>query len=502
MLIIAALLFSTQGLASDPQKQEDKSRKRAYKYRDDISKQVYKKIKSWTRPAVLHSDWIENSYGRSLDLQGNELFPSVDYTGLRKVDSLRYVISKYAGGKTMYGLIRADGGFLIPMEYSTISAALINKGYVIAKKNEVATELTDVYTSDGVCLCSLQDVKDVLCKYDPYYNTILVSYKPKNSTDTKNTYAAYYPDGICIGGPVQADKAESKGCFRYYIDGECREINDTILSRQPHASLTILSDAQIEAEVRKNFLNNLWIKKAQEYANEKRYQQTLDCYRFFGDFDNYIFLNSGSFNTSSQVLYYALLLETSFNTGNYKQIIDAANGSSFELAPFLYGLYFNQETQSFQAYPILYQENVRNLVQKLEGICTKIYTNAVSAYKQRQEQRAQLWGAILGAVAAGTVNAVTGNRGKTTSASSSQGTAATLQTTTPATNSSSSSSSRSSEPAKKTCRVCNGTGREPHETYMGSASSGKKKWCSDCGKEVYVGHSHRTCSLCKGTGLY
>ena len=205
----------------------------------------------------------------------------------------------------------------------------------MAKIKDGLKEQSDIYTSDGILLCSLQDVEEIEIKYEQDYNKILVQYRVKNAVAGRKTYAAYYPDGICLAGPVEADKAEMKESFRYYIDDQCYEISDTIHFNQPHPTLNILTDAQIEKEVRKSFFDNIWIKKATTYSKEKKYQQALDCYRFFGEFDNYTLLKSGNLYTSTNVLYYAVLLETYYNTGNYKAIIDGVTGKSFELAPFV-----------------------------------------------------------------------------------------------------------------------------------------------------------------------
>ena len=63
-----------------------------------------------------------------------------------------------------------------------------------------------------------------------------------------------------------------------------------------------------------------------------------------------------------------------------------------------------------------------------------------------------------------------------------------------------SSSSGSSSPTKtrKTCAVCNGTGR----VVKGSmASIGKyKKYCAECGREVDSSHYHGMCTGCNGRG--
>lgn len=51
---------------------------------------------------------------------------------------------------------------------------------------------------------------------------------------------------------------------------------------------------------------------------------------------------------------------------------------------------------------------------------------------------------------------------------------------------------------KTVCRLCGGTGRKIKEYY----SSGQRKWCSICNREVGTGHQHVTCDLCHGTGSY
>ncbi len=63
-----------------------------------------------------------------------------------------------------------------------------------------------------------------------------------------------------------------------------------------------------------------------------------------------------------------------------------------------------------------------------------------------------------------------------------------------------STSSSSSSSSSGTCRLCNGTGKQIKETYVGG--SVPDKWCSTCNKKVYAGHSHVRCSLCGGSGIY
>ena len=62
----------------------------------------------------------------------------------------------------------------------------------------------------------------------------------------------------------------------------------------------------------------------------------------------------------------------------------------------------------------------------------------------------------------------------------------------------SSSSGSSHTKTRKTCAVCNGTGR----VVKGSmASIGKyRKYCSECGREVDSSHYHGMCTACNGRG--
>lgn len=64
----------------------------------------------------------------------------------------------------------------------------------------------------------------------------------------------------------------------------------------------------------------------------------------------------------------------------------------------------------------------------------------------------------------------------------------------------SSSTSTGKGGGTRKCRVCDGTGQEYHEQYMGSAVAGKKKYCDVCKKDVVMGHTHRRCETCKGKG--
>lgn len=48
------------------------------------------------------------------------------------------------------------------------------------------------------------------------------------------------------------------------------------------------------------------------------------------------------------------------------------------------------------------------------------------------------------------------------------------------------------------CRLCGGSGRKKVEAWSGDKTS--TKWCSECHKNVGMGHSHKSCDLCGGDG--
>lgn len=53
---------------------------------------------------------------------------------------------------------------------------------------------------------------------------------------------------------------------------------------------------------------------------------------------------------------------------------------------------------------------------------------------------------------------------------------------------------------KKTCGLCNGSGRT--WDTKGVASFGLDKWCQECSRKVPANHYHITCPSCKGQGKW
>lgn len=105
--------------------------KLAYEFRTDIPKSVLKTTRSWPdKYGILHHDWIENLNGKSIDLQGNVLFPQYDYTQLERHCGRFWVMT--VGGKK--GVVDNSGTVLVPFEYDAINFYYITDGYVSAWK--------------------------------------------------------------------------------------------------------------------------------------------------------------------------------------------------------------------------------------------------------------------------------------------------------------------------------------------------------------------------------
>ena len=55
-------------------------------------------------------------------------------------------------------------------------------------------------------------------------------------------------------------------------------------------------------------------------------------------------------------------------------------------------------------------------------------------------------------------------------------------------------------PTKKKCGFCGGKGSTIE--YTANFGIDTRPWCDKCGKHVTSGHYHKTCTHCKGTGVY
>lgn len=138
-------------------------------YRPDIPSEVIKNVKRDMgyfddKYPRIHDSWIEHPFGKSVDLQGNEMFPDVDYQNCKQLSPSHFELSNFKNRISYKGVVRTDGTIIVPIEnidleyyplYNVIIAKLdwYEYGYSVPKKGKVKiyNYYGDLlYTFDGV----------------------------------------------------------------------------------------------------------------------------------------------------------------------------------------------------------------------------------------------------------------------------------------------------------------------------------------------------------------
>ena len=158
-------------LASAYSQSDISTLKKAYKYRTDISDKVLKMTKKWPeKVGVLHSDWIENRNGKSMDLEGNVLFPEYNYTHLeRHGDFWIMTVDNWLG------LLDKDGNKVTEFEYTGFDFTHLSSGYILCHKNTGATTKIRLYERNNyndLCQADEQTFSDNgwIDRFRYYYN--------------------------------------------------------------------------------------------------------------------------------------------------------------------------------------------------------------------------------------------------------------------------------------------------------------------------------------------
>lgn len=481
-IIVLCTLFSTSILATDFFKEENKARKAAYKYRDDISKDVFKKIKKWSRPAILHSDWIENSYGKSLDINGNELFPDIDYVELKKISPDIYVIkNSFIGENT--GVIRDNGTLIVPMEYSDIDLWNYKNGSFICKIDNYKEKSVTVYTHDGVKLIKIDGVTKAEVKDFSEYRQVLIKYNDsKNNNAT--TFALYSSNGACLFGPQQTQNVYSKGSSItfYDTDGKYSFLNIDNPSDAP--SMKELSKDEREIEAAKVYNNNVWIKKAHEFMAEKKYGKAIDCFNYFFKYDK----NSCVwFYTYAELGVQYEIMTCYYNNKDYITLTNGIQDKTIEF-PWISMPKIKPGTGTLNIDIKYYAPVAQSAVSDMAQMMNSLYQSALQLAEQQSaaaERNAQIWGAVLGGVVSGVASGLAGGGGSTPKTSSSSVTTGSSSYSSGSSSSSSSSSSRGEMVTVEkhiTCSVCKGSGKVIKTRGLNTTYESD---CSGCGGKGY-----------------
>lgn len=479
----------------------------AYKYRSDIPKVVLNRTKQWPyKVGILHSDWIENLYGQSIDIQGNVLFPQYDYTGLEQHCDSFFVMT--VNGKK--GIVTKSGKKLIDFDYQTFDFTAIGENIIFATNDTSSTGEIDVYSLLGIRLCTVSELKvpfnkiaqESFCPIDVKYecNVLILSYEDKNKC-THNY--AFYPDGINAceepfeGGfiyiPVFAKdsiihsvKNDSTG--QYETKKTVAIINHDVF----HPSMPEIRDEDDKGIDDKGiFESNKWTELFNGFYQERKYREALFCMEYYDLYEKQALWSN---RTLPNYLVFNYEVECRELLEDYEGALSLLKGTDIE-HPLPY---------QFSSFPTLAKINCYNYrihqdKTKLDSLVTNInkhYVTSTQGYKEkelRRQQNAQLWGAILGGAIMGTASAIAGGKSSTTSAKPVATGTGTAYSGTSSSSSSSSSGGKQVErhdkctvcDGKGVCKTCNGTGKRVY--------GGKEQRCAAC-------DGHTKCKSCDGRG--
>lgn len=129
-------------------------------YRTDISRDVIKKVKKWGNDPIFHDSWIEKSWGKSVDLNGYELFPNIEYDGCKEISPILFELA--TGFPRKSGLVKSDGTIIIPLEHKRLEY-FPNLGVIVGfnEKYYQGEDKAYVYTYGGTLMKEIPDAKYV-----------------------------------------------------------------------------------------------------------------------------------------------------------------------------------------------------------------------------------------------------------------------------------------------------------------------------------------------------
>lgn len=451
--IFCSILFALSVYAqTDMDREKKKVLSTAYKYRKDINAKVLEKTKKWQDGVgVLHSDWIENLQGRSIDMQGNDLFPQFDYTGLELYCDSFFVMTI----NERKGVVSRSGKQLTEFAYWGFDFSRLDQGLIIAKRNAIGTGGVDIYSQLGHLVYTLDEFSNLAVGYDASSNQIIIQYDDATKS-RQNIFR--YPDGSPIGDN----------------DGQ-------------HPSMTVMTYDDASVFDSKVFEQNIWIQKFREFYNAGKYKEAHFCLEYYNDYEKQMLKSQ---NTTPNFLHFAFDLKCRQKLKDYGNVISIVKGDDpNHLAPNGLCFYPGERQMKFNvvdAYPNIDIDEVSELVNDINSI----YSSSVTLYKEqevRRQQRSQTWGLIgaaaLGAAANVATSFTQGYSSSSSGANRQTGTSA-VSMSNSVSNTSSSGSSSSSNSSKSgelvtvekhvSCKVCNGSGKIKKTRGL------NQEWLSDC----------------------
>lgn len=509
--MMAVCLLTGAGTVSAQRAYIDERVAEAYNYRDDIAPEVVERAKSWKRPGVLHGNWIENRDGKSIRLDGSEIFPDVDYLRVREYYPGTYEVSQQRDDQVVCGMMRDNGEQVIPIKYHSMYVD-VNNGMIECRElsttadGKVYNHCTDVYKLNGELIASVkyQNPNKNLCsvsvEYKKEHNLIRVHYPLGKSAASMTGYVYYYPDGQVAFGPY-----ETKGYLgaKYGSPGVLYDGKKEFLipDYAPEAHPRLENDRVTSAELIANdFKRNAWIRKASECFDRGEWENTLNYLSFYDQFDSNYFLGS-----CPEVFTYAIMwLRSHHALGHNSEIYNTVTADKMSN----YGLLYH--TKKKYLYTWSQRIDASEETKQAWQVCQDIFNEAASVVlaeqrEARRQMNAELWAAALSSLS-GTVHQILG---PSSSAKTAGGGAVKSTPQTAARNSGSSSGRSDSDETKaqkaptRECPDCHGYGKVREKTYSGSITRNEPHQCEICGRK-YTGQdkciSHRDCNRCHGLG--
>lgn len=457
------------------------------KFRNDITNNVMEKLKSMPGLGyIIHSDWIELTGERSIDLSGKVLFPEIEYDVLKPIYPGMFEIIKFDKNvKPFCGVIRTDGTIMIPIEYRNIE--MDQYGIITC----YGKESTDVYSYEGNKVCTLPPLTETQFVNVEYHNEVQVlecSLAQKGSEI--NHYTFCYLDGTQALPP---------------IDAASFNISDYSSQIQPKPLLNV---KKFLLPIRKSILENRWVKNAVKNCDEKKWEEALFDIYYFNENEYRKYMS----NAPECLLIASLWLRCNKELGDTETISD-----NYDYLV-RYNLMYDEYEEKLDITPgdeVLGSKIQEQLLTECREILYPIvipdYEEKVRQEKERQElaikeakakkkeearqRRAMFWSELLVGLGQALYNVTTTyvnssvNNSKGTSSNVSSGgnyqgnySSTSSPSKASAGNASSSSSSSVPQEIHEKCGVCDGTGVMYESRIKGPDV---KKKCSGCSGRGY-----------------
>ena len=472
-------------------------KKMALECRDDISPDVLDKIKQWEETPIIHSDWIENPKGKSLWLDGTEIFPNINYTKLY----VRYPNMFEVRNGSYVGLFYKDGSTIAPMKYSDLHIG--SNGYVTCLGHpswdgKLYHHSIDYYKIDGQFVYHLEytnpkEYSFPVTVYEEKENILkVIITKQCSSKNCLYEYRLLYPDGQEVIEPIEGKETLTvkNGVIRF---GK-KEIPIPNFSPMNHPGLGVDTEG-LSLLISNTYKENYYIKKAVDFYNSKKWNEALTYLNFFHQFEN---LNL--WNSVEAKVFCLMWLRCKYELGQSEEIYKLIKDKNV-LRP--YQLEYSPSSHSLSDGSIRPLSNPSEELKEVSRQCKELFDIAVAPYVQqeikqeneKQLQKQQMWIALFGAITSSINNYLTYS--STTSSYTNNSVNIKTAPTSSTTNSTSERTDGGelvTQEKHTPCQVCNGTGKCTHCNGTGRGKRlGMDVTCGACS-------GHPTCTSCKGKG--